>query len=81
MTFFIQAFLGIDNPHRPATYTGTVQAGGTLKLKISNTLVNSSLTDQGNAHLIGATLDSSSLRKTGSDHDCFIRSSIVWFFK
>ncbi|MCI8212156.1 hypothetical protein AUC61_21740 [Pseudomonas sp. S25] len=54
-------------PGNGATYTGTVQAGGTLKLNISNTLVNGSLTDQGNAQLIGATLDSSTFGPGGRE--------------
>lgn len=52
-------------PGNGATYTGTVQAGGTLKLNISNELVNGSLTDQGNAQLTGATLDSSTVGAGG----------------
>jgi len=45
-------------PGNNTTHAGTVQAGGTLRLNISGELVNGSLTDQGNAQLIGATLDS-----------------------
>lgn len=45
-------------PGNGTTYTGTVQAGRTLKLNISNELINGSLTDQGNAQLTGATLNS-----------------------
>lgn len=52
-------------PGNGATYTGTVQAGATLKLNISNELVNGSLTDQGNAQLTGATLDSSTVGAGG----------------
>ncbi|MDU8359244.1 DUF637 domain-containing protein [Pseudomonas syringae group sp. J309-1] len=52
-------------PGNGTTYTGTVQAGATLKLNISNELVNGSLTDQGNAQLTGATLDSSTVGAGG----------------
>ncbi|MBD9547759.1 deaminase domain-containing protein [Pseudomonas sp. PDM01] len=45
-------------PGNNTTHVGTVQAGGTLKLNVSGELVNGSLTNQGNAQLIGATLDS-----------------------
>ncbi|WP_223481448.1 MULTISPECIES: DUF637 domain-containing protein [unclassified Pseudomonas] len=45
-------------PGNNTTHVGTVQAGGALKLNVSGELVNGSLTNQGNAQLIGATLDS-----------------------
>ncbi|MHC8310457.1 two-partner secretion domain-containing protein [Pseudomonas sp. GT1P32] len=52
-------------PGNNTTHVGTVQAGGTLKLNVSGELVNGSLTNQGNAQLIGATLDSQAIGAGG----------------
>ncbi|MFK3774467.1 DUF637 domain-containing protein [Pseudomonas sp. NPDC089406] len=46
-------------PGNGVTYTGTVQAGGSLRLNVSNELVNGSLDAQGTAQLTGKALDSS----------------------